>query len=56
MTEPQHRPRMAGGIFLAIGTIGGVVIGASLGEPSLGFLAGLAIGIAAALLVWLGQR
>lgn len=47
---------MAGGVFLALGTIGGVIVGATIGEPSAGFLVGLAIGAAAALLVWLARR
>lgn len=56
MTQLNQRPRMAGGIFLALGPIGGAIVGSLLGQPSAGFLAGLVLGVAAALLVWLARR
>ncbi|MGB5483831.1 hypothetical protein [Parasphingorhabdus sp.] len=48
--------RKGGGVFIAIGAIGGVFAGIYLGQPSAGLLAGLALGAAAALLVWLKGR
>ena len=43
-------------IFQRIGAIVGVFAGGFLGQPSAGLLAGLALGAAAALLVWLKGR
>lgn len=54
--DQQQQPQLAGGVFLALGTVGGVLIGAAMGQPSIGFLAGLAAGLAAATLVWLLRR
>ena len=48
--------RKGGGVFIAIGAIVGVFAGGYLGQPSAGLLAGLALGAAAALLVWLKGR
>ncbi|WP_294389796.1 hypothetical protein [uncultured Sphingomonas sp.] len=51
------RPQpMAGGAFLALAIIVGVVIGAALGQPSIGFLAGVGAGAAIALILWLADR
>jgi hypothetical protein len=47
---------MAGGVFVALGVIAGAVIGDLYGQSSLGFLAGLAAGVAAATLVWVVDR
>ncbi len=44
--------RNGGGIFIAIGTVGGAIIGGLMGQPSAGLLAGLALGALAALLIW----
>ena len=48
--------RLGGGVFIAIGAIVGVFAGGFLGQPSAGLLAGLALGTAAALIVWLKGR
>jgi hypothetical protein len=53
---PSPPPRRAGGALLAAGILGGVVIGSVLGQPSIGFLAGLGAGLAALALVWVGER
>ncbi|MBK9432689.1 MAG: hypothetical protein IPN50_09850 [Sphingomonadales bacterium] len=50
------RPRLAGGIFLLIGPIIGIIGGIALREPSLGMIAGLAGGGLLAVLVWLFDR
>jgi hypothetical protein len=51
----SKRPR-AGGSLLAIAILLGTVIGAILGQPSIGFLAGSAIGVMLLGLIWLGDR
>lgn len=53
---PQPRPSAAGGVLLAIGAIGGAVIGFVLRQPTAWFLGGIAAGGAAALLVWWRDR
>ena len=55
-SPPPPPPRRAGGALLAAGILGGVVIGSLLGQPSIGFLAGLGIGLAALALIWAGDR
>lgn len=53
MQKPFTR---AGGCFFPVAMIGGFAIGAAYGEPMKGILIGTAIGIAAALLLWLIDR
>ncbi len=50
--------RTGGGIFIAIGLIGGSVAGVLYGQPSLGLVAGLGAGaaIAGLLAVWEARR
>lgn len=48
-------PRGAGGPFVLI-LIAGVVIGVAAGQPTIGFLAGLGIAIAVAILLWVSDR
>lgn len=56
MTTPSPRePRAAGGL-MAIAILGGVVIGSVLGQPTIGFLAGAAIGVGLLLAFWLIDR
>lgn len=43
---------VAGGVFLALGAIGGALAGVMVGEASAGLLVGLAIGAGLAGLVW----
>jgi hypothetical protein len=56
MTDPAKRPATAGGFLIAAGLLLGTVVGVAVGQPSLGFLAGLAIGAVLALLLWLLDR
>jgi uncharacterized membrane protein len=49
-------PQRGGGIFIAAGVVLGSVGGAIIGQPSLGFLAGLGLGIAAAILLAFADR
>lgn len=46
----------AGGSLLALGTIVGTVGGGLLGQPVVGLLAGLALGAATAVVIWLADR
>ena len=46
-------PRLAGGIFIAIGMLGGAIVGVVVDQPSAGMVIGLGIGIAAAAITWL---
>lgn len=57
MAPSSNRPRrsgsLAGGFFIALGVIGGVVTGTIYGQPTIGMLLGTAIGFGLAMLVWL---
>lgn len=53
-SEPSNA--MAGGVFLAAGVLGGVAIGSINGQPSIGFLVGLGVGVALAATVWWRNR
>ena len=59
-SEPMTRPRsstpLAGGSLFALSTIAGAVIGAWRGQPSIGFLGGLAVGVVLITVVWLIDR
>jgi len=52
----RTRSTQAAGFILAISILGGAVAGAIVGQPSIGFLAGLAAGILIAILFWLNER
>ena len=56
MTEEPRKAQFGGGIFLTIGPIAGLAIGAAFGQPSAGLLAGIAVGVILALAVWLITR
>ena len=47
---------LAGGALLALSMLAGAFIGIRNGQPSIGFLAGLGIGLALMGLVWLVER
>lgn len=55
MAEGPRNPR-SGGILLALGILAGAVGGTFAGEPSMGFLAGVAVGTTLLVLVWLLDR
>lgn len=56
-TLPPHKdPGAAGGFLVALGMLGGVGVGFAIGQATPGFLIGTAIGVAAAVLVWLKDR
>lgn len=52
----QTRSPMAGGFLLVLCIFLGVIVGAMRGEPSLGFLVGTGLGVAAAVATWLVDR
>lgn len=51
----SNAPR-AGGCLLALAVLAGTVIGVLYRQPSIGFLAGLGIGLTLLGLVWLADR
>lgn len=57
MVRPIDRPRrsasLAGGFFIALGILAGVVTGTIYGQPTIGMLIGTAIGLGLAILLWL---
>jgi hypothetical protein len=52
----RSRSTQAAGFILAISILAGAVAGAIVGQPSIGFLAGLAAGVSIAILFWLIER
>lgn len=57
MTDaPSPRGPVAGGAILALSLFAGVAAGVAMGQPSLGFLAGLGVGIAVCVTIWLRDR
>lgn len=53
MTSPNSR---AGGFFLILAIFAGAAWGISAGNPMKGILIGTAVGIAAAVIIWLMDR
>ncbi|WP_420139942.1 hypothetical protein [Sphingomonas sp.] len=49
-------PSAAGGVFLALAILIGALAGGVSGQPTIGVLAGAAVGIAVAVLIWLQDR
>ena len=56
MSRPAKTGAQAGGFLLAASILVGVVAGAITGQPSAGFLIGIAVGVALALLLWRRDR
>ena len=54
--EPAGKYSKSGGCLLAFSVIAGVFIGLILGQPSIGFLAGSALGLLLVLAVFLMDR
>ena len=52
----DSQPRLAGGIFIALGLLFGAIGGVALNQPSAGMMIGFGTGVAIALLVWLFDR
>ena len=51
-----QRTTRAGGFFLTVCILGGLVAGVAIGDPMLGVLIGTAAGIVLALAMWLLDR
>lgn len=51
--QEKNAPRLAGGIFIAIGMLGGAIVGVIVDQPSAGMVIGLGLGVAAATVTWL---
>ena len=56
MERPLNKRPQAGGSILAAFIIAGVVGGIIAGQPSIGFLAGTALGTVIAVILWLRDR
>ena len=56
MARASSPTPMAGGSLLAMSLIVGTVLGAGRGQASIGFVAGLGVGLALLLAVWLIDR
>lgn len=56
MAKSPSRTPMAGGFLLAISLLAGTILGAGRGQASIGFVAGLGVGLTLLLLVWLIDR
>lgn len=55
--SPLSRPpQRGGGVFVALGLIGGAIAGVIAGQPSIGLLAGLGLGVLAAISLALRDR
>ena len=49
-------PRLAGGIFIALGLLIGAIIGVAMDQPSAGVVIGMAIGAVIAVVIWVMDR
>lgn len=57
MTDPDpRRSNAAGGSLLALAIVAGAAIGVAMGQPTVGALAGLGVGVFLVLLIWLTGR
>lgn len=56
MNAPQSNRTQAGGFLIAASVIVGAVAGIIVGQPSAGFVIGLAIGVVLAVLIWRKDR
>lgn len=52
----NSQPRLAGGIFVALGLLVGAIAGIALDQPSAGMVIGFGVGAVIAALVWLFDR
>lgn len=55
-SPPPSRGTSAGGFLIAVGAIGGAAVGFAIDEVTPCFLIGTALGIAAAIALWLVDR
>lgn len=52
----SSQPRLAGGIFIAVGLLAGAICGIALDQPSAGMVIGMGVGAALAMAVWILDR
>ncbi len=52
---PSRNPT-AGGMLIALGALLGAAAGVYAGQPTLGFLTGIGLGVVLALVIWLKDR
>ncbi len=52
----SSQPRLAGGIFIAVGLLVGAIGGVALDQPSAGMVIGMGVGAALAMAVWILDR
>lgn len=55
-SPPSRPPQRGGGIFIALGLIGGAVGGVAAGQPSVGLLTGLGAGVLASIMLAVRDR
>jgi len=56
MTTPAKKNPTGAGALIALLAIVGVIGGGMLGQPSIGLLSGIGLGIVIAILLWLRER
>ncbi|WP_336973210.1 hypothetical protein [Sphingobium aromaticiconvertens] len=57
MTTPDRRKHSTGaGAIIALLILAGTIGGGLMGQPSIGLLAGAAVGVLIAILLWLRER
>lgn len=56
MSSPSPSGSQAGGFIIAVAILAGAAIGALNGQPSAGVVAGLGLGVLAAVVIWLRDR
>ncbi|QLC20971.1 hypothetical protein HFP51_01475 [Parasphingopyxis sp. CP4] len=56
MAETSRDNGIGGGVFIAFGPFIGLALGWILGQPTIGLLVGLAVGIFLAIAIWLATR
>lgn len=59
MPSPDPRPTSTGtgtGAVIVLSLLTGLIVGSVAGQPTLGFLIGLGVGVAIALLIWWRER
>lgn len=56
MTTNGRKPPTGAGAIIAFLVLAGAIGGGFLGQPSIGLLAGLGLGIAIAIILWLRER
>jgi UDP-N-acetylmuramyl pentapeptide phosphotransferase/UDP-N-acetylglucosamine-1-phosphate transferase len=56
MNQPPTRTPRAGGALILLAILVGAGAGVAFGQPTIGILAGIAVGLVLATLIWLNDR